>query len=93
MRYREIVEAESDAGATAREVWKQTQKKHEALRTLRSKERAAHASTLTAQAMKPGPERAAKLASANDRLADGRRQHGVKMAATTDAIRNALSRD
>ena len=87
------MEAESDAGASAREVWKQTQKKHEALRTLRSKERAAHASRLTAQAMKPGPARTAKLASANDRLVDGRRQHGSKMAATTDAIRAALRRD
>ncbi|WP_374577799.1 hypothetical protein [Phenylobacterium sp.] len=68
MRYREIVEA----GAAA-EVWKQTERTADALRTLRSKQAKVADLKASARALPAGQERSRRLQAADRKDADARR--------------------
>jgi hypothetical protein len=86
MRYREIVEALTPA----QEVWKQTQKSHEALRKLRSKQADAGDQRASASSLTAGPERTRRLKAAARHDADAKSTYGRALSDANSARSRAL---
>lgn len=92
MRYNEIIERTSDrSGKGAQDIWKQTQKSHEALRRLRSKQKEVQDSKAAAQSLPAGAERTRRLQAADRKASDARRIHGAAQSAAHDKIIRTLS--
>lgn len=87
MRYREIVEA----GAAA-EVWKQTERSMDALRTLRSKQAKVADAKASARALPAGQERSRRLQAADRKDADARRVYGDALSRANDGAREAMAK-
>jgi hypothetical protein len=87
MRYREIVEA----GAAA-EVWKQTERTADALRTLRSKQAKVADAKASARALPAGQERTRRLQAADRNDADARRVYGGALNRANERARDALAK-
>lgn len=87
MRYREIVET----GAAA-EVWKQTARTADALRTLRSKQAKVKDARASARALPPGEERSRRLQAADRKDADARRVYGDTLSQANDRARAAMAK-
>ena len=94
MRYNEIIEGASDrSGKRAEDIWQQTQKSHEALRRLRSKQADVQDSKAAAQTLPAGPERSRRLQAADRKASDARRVYGSAQSAAHDKITQTLSKD
>lgn len=92
MRYAEIIEKRgAPSSRTAEEVWKQTEKSHEALRKLRSKEQDAADKRASALALPAGPERSRRLQSADRRDANARQAYGTALSKANAARAKALA--
>lgn len=93
MRYYEIVEgASGKSGSGAPDIWKQTQKSHEALRRLRSKQLDIQDAKSAARALPAGAERARRLKAADRKDSDARRIFGAAQSAAHDRINQTLSK-
>lgn len=93
MRYSEIIESGSGRMAkNARDIWKQTQKSHEALRRLRSKQEDVEDSKEAAQTLPAGAERTRRLQAADRKNSDARRVYGSAQTAAHDKINDTLRR-
>jgi hypothetical protein len=88
MRYREIIEATTPA----QDVWNQTQKSHEALRKLRSRQADAADALAAARSLPHGPERGRRITAAARHEADARRSYGADLTKANDARARALQR-
>jgi hypothetical protein len=89
MRYREIIEVDNGGAA---EVWKQTERSHEALRKLRSKQQDVADARASARAMPAGQERSRRLRAADRHDADARRVYGDTLNKANDRARNAMAK-
>jgi hypothetical protein len=87
MRYREIVE--TGAGA---QIWKQTERAMDALRTLRSKQAKVSDARASARALPTGQERARRLHAADRNDADARRVYGDAVSRANDRAREAMAK-
>jgi hypothetical protein len=87
MRYREIVE--SGAGA---QIWKQTERTMDALRTLRSKQAKVVDARASARALPAGQERSRRLQAADRKDADARRVYGDTLNKANDRARDAMAK-
>lgn len=87
MRFREIVES----GAAA-EVWKQTERSTDALRTLRSKQAKVADAKASARALPVGQERSRRLQAADRNDADARRVYGNTLSKANDRAREAMAK-
>jgi len=87
VRYREIVES----GAAA-EVWKQTEKSMDALRTLRSKQAKVADTRASARDLPAGQERSRRLKAADRKDADARRIYGDALSRANDRARDVLAK-
>lgn len=93
MRYSEIIEGEASKKAeNASNIWKQTQKYHEALRRLRSKQLDVQDAKSAARALPAGAERARRLKAADRKDSDARRIFGSAQSAAHDKITQTLSK-
>ena len=93
MRYFEIIEGDSNRKAkNARDIWKQTQKSHEALRRLRSKQADAQDSKEAAQSLPTGAERTRRLQAADRKDSDARRVYGSAQSAAHDKVTQTLAK-
>lgn len=94
MRYNEIIGGASDhSGKRAQDIWKQTQKSHEALRRLRSKQEDIQDSKAAAQSLPTGPERSRRLQAADRKASEARRVHGSTQRAAHNKITQTLSKE
>lgn len=92
MRYWEIVEANIGSGAgSTNNVWKQTQRATDALRTLRAKQAKATADRAAARTMPAGQARSDRLRAADQREADARRVYGDALSKANEGAGNAAS--
>lgn len=87
MRYREIIES----GAAA-EVWKQTERTADALRTLRSKQAKVADARASARALPASQERSRRLQAADRKDADARRVYGDTLSRANDRAREAMAK-
>jgi hypothetical protein len=87
MRFREIVEA----GAAA-EVWKQTERAADALRTLRSKQAKVADAKASARALPAGQARSRRLQAADRNDADARRVYGDVLSRANDRAREVMAK-
>ena len=87
MRFWEIVES-----GTAAEIWKQTKRTSDALRTLRSKQAEVMDAKASARALPAGQERSRRLKAADRRDADARRIYGNAQNAANDRAREAMAK-
>lgn len=94
MRYNEIIESTSDRSSQrAQDIWNQTQKSHEALRRLRSKQEDVQDSKAAAKSLPAGPERSRRLQAADRKASDARRVYGSAQSAAHDKITQTLSKE
>ncbi|MFM8821199.1 MAG: hypothetical protein ACKOD3_11830 [Phenylobacterium sp.] len=87
MRYREIVEADAAA-----EVWKQTERTADALRTLRSKQAKVADAKASARALPAWQEWSRRLLAADRNDADARRVYGDPLNRADDRAREAMAK-
>lgn len=93
MRIYEIIgEGGADPAKRARDIWKQTQRSHEALRRLRSKQQDVNDAKAAARSLPDGPERSRRSKAADRQEADARRAFGAAQSAAHDKITQTLAK-
>lgn len=92
MRYYEIAcENATKPKSRAKDIWKQTQKSHEALRRLRSKQQDVQDAKSAARALPAGDARSRRLNAADRKEREARRVFGSVQSAAHDKITQTLS--